>query len=1130
MIPWFACLLLALAPPELADPGFEGDAGAWRFGGQGGVRREAAAAHGGEAFARVRFDDRAAQAFAARAGNWYAVAGFCRAETATAEVPRIKTYYLDAAGRRISTGGEELPGVTADRWQPFTVTFAAPPGTATVSIDLIGQFGGAAWFWFDDLSLTVIGATDWPDPAALPELQHRTVLVPDRADVHSYALYRLPPNSRAPIDGVVGTAAWTRRAAEIAAVPPEVDFTIDLARPAQLHWVLLHASSPTRPFRRGAITIGGQTVPLTAVGPGVVSCLLPQPARASQLVLAVRHEGDETVEIHELQCFGLASGTDLPGGLEYGHWAVASDVETAYAAQRAGAGAPLVRGLSRTTAAAESLALPAGQPALFHVRLAEETGVRAVKLAIDPGPLAESSLLEVAVLENAALDIDPHWADRFDRKLPEADQLRRRRGADLVRIPFVVPAGRAEPVDLAIDLPDTIFDAGEGLWVELRANAALTLRPDSVRVTVATCAPADATAEYLPRLERCVRGLYTIATEAHIYDSRDVDYRGMLLNEYVERLLRLAPDNDAAQRIQGRIAKRLERVDPPRPGPADAPDWAVWGRAAQRQWVAMVDWWLDHRWVSSGEIGGNLNDDVEYSCHWPLAYLITGDHRFANAQRAIADAVWEQSGETGYSIRARDVEHAGEDSGCSLPQMLVCEYGRPVHVERMMTMSRLIPRWTAINGVGRRQFRSYMFNADWIDDGPRKDVDHLYCALAMIGTAHLAWYSGHPQARQWLDEYARAWAAAGLSTDQGKPRGKLPCDIRFGDSRIAPYTDRWDRSVYYSFGAYVMEYLLLGAHRLGLGGADVAAMQPYLTVASGKAVSETRARLAEFADRPSAEHFGRWAADGTWRPSTSGELAAYEAFRATGDLQLLGDWLHETCREFERSRWLLTEAEPYTDRIPVPGTTLLRHMFLGGDVAGKTHVPGLAVSWSGGGTDYAACVQDATDTSLRVLLYGFHERTTPMQMRVWRLQPGTYTVTIGDETRTGVPLRRYAAVPFNLPPGRELSLTITLEQAEPATGPLPDLAIGPEDVTRDERGFKVTVHNLGAADAPGGLVRFLDLGGRTVTALPVPPIPAPLDLLPKTVTIDMGDPGRAWATVELVPAGPDLEAINNRLP
>ncbi|MBI2300301.1 MAG: hypothetical protein HYU66_15375 [Armatimonadetes bacterium] len=1095
---------MALAADNLlVNGGFEEPA-AWTTARDGGM--VTGAARGGQRYARVRFEDRLSQRAPVREGRWYAVRGFCRAEQATREQPRVKLYFLAADGAQVSAGGGTIDAVGPDRWTPFEITFLVPPGAGLLSVDLIGAFGGSDWFWFDDVALVVLATRSEPALTAVPDLDGKTVVVGDRADVHSFALYRVPPESYSPIDGLLATRAWTGRSDRLRHRPPVCDFDIDLAAPTRLSWVLIHALNPGRPLGAARLNIGpvGIAIPPR---PAFVHSLRLAPITAERVRLRVEGAARRTAEVHEIQLFDLRDGTSLGGTAPGGSpGAPLSEAEQAVLAERFGSAVERDGSAVTDAPAGGTVTLEPGRRYSFALRDGgQAVGVRGVTLDLATAPAPAEQLLELAVREPAELDLDIAAAELADRGAARSPRLRRH--ADLCRF-YTRRARGADRLRLGIDFPDLVLPPGEPLWVELRAPDGVLLDLAHSRLALATTTPAAARAGYLPRLERLTRRLYSRYSEACAYDGRD--YRDMHLHRLVSHVLADDPGHAAATAILCRMARRMPLVTVPRPGPAGAPDWAVWGRHLQREWHAVATWWLDHRWISCGELGGDLNDDVEYSCHWPLSYLITGDDRLRRALRGIADAVWEQSGANGYSIVATDVEHAAEDSSCSLPQMLLCEYGNPVHVERMLKMSEGIPRWTAINDKGRRHFRSYIFSATMVDDREGRDIDHLYCALAMVGATHLAWYNGHPQASQWVAEYARSWAEAALSTAKGKPAGVLPCDIRFRDGELFPYTDRWDKSVYYSFGHYKMISYLVGVNRLGLdAGPELPRVAALLEGTPEQAVEQAAKSLEQWSSPPPPAGPGlRYAADKTWKSIGAEDASPYRATLRTGDQRFLVAALQECAREMERGRWLITAAEPYTDRVPVPGTTLLRHMFLGGDVAGKTNVPGLAVSWEGGGTDFAALVLDASDRSLGALVYGFHPRPQPMACRVWRLQPGRYELTFGEDRngdgqpddqaeRRELVLRRHARVPFTLVPGRAMLVRLRQLSAEPAAQLLPDLAVAAEEVRADGASWLVPVHNLGPAATPACRVRLLAAGGKVLAETALAPLPALLDLQPK---------------------------------
>lgn len=1131
-MPWLCTVLTLFAATTFAQDtanllqngGFEildaGKPASWRLAGRGAVVQDPARAHTGEAYARVRFDDRASQRVACDPYTRYRVTGWCRAENPqTGELPRIKVYFIDASGKEIMVGGGTLPHQT-DQWQHFTVPLRSPAGTALVSIDLIGAFGGSDWFHFDDISLTRDDSQEAAEWGATPDLNGRTVMVVDRADVRSFALYRIPPDSVSPIDGLLTTAAWTGRAAEIRRRPPVCDLDVTFGRPARVSWALIHCLSPGADGALGRAELyalpTGLRDPankLADIAPeeALVYSVSFSPVTARGLRLRVLDADKRTARIHEFQAFGVEEG--LPEGLSWQPLGAGALTGTEATVQQALLGGPAGQtALATGREGGEAFELRAGREMCLTVGppVPMEIGVRGLALSLDVASLGTHDVLEIALHEPAELDVDPRWVEAQAGGTVSKDplELAGRRFCELFRVGTRLSGA---PLRVCFEIPACVLPAGERLWLTVRSARGLRINPAGCQAALLTCTPAEALREYVPRLERQLMRCYGRCTEAHVYDSRP--YKDMALYQMTQRLLRLDPDNTAARLILNRVTRRWWPVELSRPGPADAPDWAVWGRRALAEWKGIADWWLRNRWIPNGEIGGNLNDDVEYTCHWPLLYLTTGDDRYRIAQRMIADAVWEQSGGNGYSIRATDVEHAAEDSSCSLPQMLLCEYGDPLHVERMMAMSRHVPFWTGINELGQRHFRSYIFNDRMVDDKPPHDIDHLYCALAMCGATHLAWYGRFPEVHRWVQEYAHAWAQAAMSTEKGKPLGALPCDIHFRTGKIAPYTDAWNKSVYYSFGQYVMEYLLIGAARLGDDPliAEAAELQ---YGSSEKAVQRAKEALARFARPPQPDPEHPESLDGTWK-GMGDERSLARATLATGDKQYVTAGLRETCAEMERWRWLLTEAEPYTDRIPVPGTTLLRYVFLGGDVAGKTNVPGLAVSYEGGGTNFGALVMQAERDRLKVLLYSFVDAPLPLCVRVWRLEHGRYRVTAGiDGNRDDVAealaedrvmeLYRHAPIPLSLMPGKVTVLEVTpVERLEPLED-RPDLAIGPADVhAAADRSIEVTVHNIGPRPAPATVVRLVDDTGTVQAETALPPLEAPLDLKPRAARVTL---------------------------
>ena len=99
--------------------------------------------------------------------------------------------------------------------------------------------------------------------------------------------------------------------------------------------------------------------------------------------------------------------------------------------------------------------------------------------------------------------------------------------------------------------------------------------------------------------ERILRRAYAECSEAHVYDgSKNLDEFALV------RLLRefqaLAPENEVAKHIERRVFRLRTKVDLVRPGPADAPEWAVWQRKLLKDYADIVHWWIDNRLCTIG--------------------------------------------------------------------------------------------------------------------------------------------------------------------------------------------------------------------------------------------------------------------------------------------------------------------------------------------------------------------------------------------------------------------------------------------------------------------------------------------------------------------------------------------------
>jgi hypothetical protein len=95
-----------------------------------------------------------------------------------------------------------------------------------------------------------------------------------------------------------------------------------------------------------------------------------------------------------------------------------------------------------------------------------------------------------------------------------------------------------------------------------------------------------------------------------------------------------------------------------------------------------------------------------------------------------------------------------------------------------------------------------------------------------------------------------------------------------------------------------------------------------------------------------------------------------------------------------------------------------------------------------------------------------------------------------------------------------------------------DIGIGADDVKRSGRSLQVTMHSLGAQDAPAGSVMVEDASGKIVARAATPPLKAPKDLKPKTATVKLSlpdgfDPKGARVRISLPDGTREITQLNN---
>jgi hypothetical protein len=111
-------------------------------------------------------------------------------------------------------------------------------------------------------------------------------------------------------------------------------------------------------------------------------------------------------------------------------------------------------------------------------------------------------------------------------------------------------------------------------------------------------------------------------------------------------------------------------------------------------------------------------------------------------------------------------------------------------------------------------------------------------------------------------------------------------------------------------------------------------------------------------------------------------------------------------------------------------------------------------------------------------------------------------------------------------------IELTLKEKGTPYWSRPDLGIDPEDVKVAGSKMTVTVHGVGAVDAPASKLVLRDAVGKVLATASVPALKAPTDLIPKTAQVTLAVPVNAdlkgaIVTIECGGDLPEITLMNN---
>jgi hypothetical protein len=239
--------------------------------------------------------------------------------------------------------------------------------------------------------------------------------------------------------------------------------------------------------------------------------------------------------------------------------------------------------------------------------------------------------------------------------------------------------------------------------------------------------------------------------------------------------------------------------------------------------------------------------------------------------------------------------------------------------------------------------------------------------------------------------------------------------------------------------------------------------------------------------------------------------------------------------------WRYTEAWVHTDDQNPLGSPVMINLIAGGWGAdtpkGSNVNVTVGVGWiSGGGPDLARFVDYSGVDGLTVRMYSFDSFDRDVTARLYRLDPGEYTITLkSDRNGDGVfettisektqRFRRFDRVNLAIPPLVPVLLELKQRKGDPFPGDLPDLAVSNFFMEKKGGDLVVTVHNIGNAPAGPFEVFVTCPSGNIIGKQQVRGLEGSGDFVPKKIVLTFPDlPEHDGYTVTLDP-GKAVEEI-----
>jgi catechol 2,3-dioxygenase-like lactoylglutathione lyase family enzyme len=667
---------------------------------------------------------------------------------------------------------------------------------------------------------------------------------------------------------------------------------------------------------------------------------------------------------------------------------------------------------------------------------------------------------------------------------------------------------------LWLDTRDRILSKGKSLYLTL-ASASPEFGPESLegaRIRLIFKSSKDAFREHVADRFTQVRDNYAHWTEERTTDPRLNLYNRLMAD--LNDLLAADPKHYPGQTYWHDLDRSSTK-----PAfvhtvcPEGVPLWAHRQIEDLRYFKRFVLWWIDHRQIGNGELGGGLSDDDDLTNCWPAAALMgTDPDKIQAAVRSLVDAIYDEGMFTnGLPTIQTDGLHAHEEGIEAQAQGMLVEYGSPKQLERMMeTVKSLDERVILKNKAGHRHFRSSYFSGTKLaDEGVWEWSLQPQEFLLLQPALTLAEYNGNPRARRLAIDVADGLLAHARKDENGKIVIDYQVNFSSDSSRPSPLGSRGMLAASMGDGATISTstaglQLLWSVYNMT---GDKKYLLPLLDL--GEEVLSIL--CPDVIDQLGLRNTWGKRILGKTTPEKGPHLFRHIAWQLSGNKAYLENYYAEQAEESALREYINTEGSLWSDRVFAANRELQRSR-LGGValVRGAIHT-GHVVSWkfkSPSREESAAIlVPLATSKEIKIIVFALDQKPVEVSMTAWNIEPGTWEIVQGidangDENAdtvlsvTTLPLERSRSIDLKFDPRKTTILILRLQTSSTPYVQRPDLGISKEDVQLQDNMLRVRVHSLGSVASHSTRIALME-NGKTIAIAPVPGLPAPQDLMPK---------------------------------